>query len=442
MNRRNFLATGMVGAAAMGHTVRASSASADTDGAAPPVKLGTLFNRERATEIMRRAGLNGLVVTSAPNVYYTTNAIPVLSRFSQVNTAVAIVPANASLPIAYITDGFEYYAGVSDSGIADGVVPYLVGGSFTVADPRHSPAFDVAGDYAFDAREQHRRASLDKATPFHQSLQKASGKALADLGLTRGVIGTDCADARELIRQAAPRATVRDASDLMLHVRLVKTDAELQLMRRAAENNVQAALATVQAAREEGSVFRVRQRFFREAALRGNLGVYGSVDLVMSELGDGAFREGQGIMIDFVSHYGFYQGDFGRTVFYGEPDTHVARAAQVGALAWQEIRAQLKPGMKFSDVPGIGKAVVHKLGERFDYAFHPHSVGLQHWDQPRYDLNGAPTDITLQAGMVLSVDCPLLNAGVNGTTHIEDLVVITSQGADLIHRSAPDNFQV
>jgi Xaa-Pro aminopeptidase len=44
--------------------------------------------------------------------------------------------------------------------------------------------------------------------------------------------------------------------------------------------------------------------------------------------------------------------------------------------------------------------------------------------------------------MVLSVDCPLLNAGVNGTTHIEDLVVITSQGAELIHRSAPDTFQV
>lgn len=202
----------MVGAAAMGHAAQAPSASGGSGDAAPPARLGILFNRERATDITRRAGLDGLVVTSSLNVYYTTNAIPVLSRFSQVNTAVAIVPANPSLPIAYITDGFEYYAGVSDSGIADGVVPYLVGGTFTVADPRHSPAFDVAGNYAFDAREQHRRASLDRAAPFHQSLQKASEKALADLGLTGGVIGTDCADARELVRQSAPRATLRDAA--------------------------------------------------------------------------------------------------------------------------------------------------------------------------------------------------------------------------------------
>jgi Xaa-Pro aminopeptidase len=441
MNRRNFLATtGMVGAAAVGHAVPAPTISAVTEDTAPPAKLGTLFNRERATDIMHRADLAGLAVTSALNVYYTTNAIPVLSRFSQINTAVAIIPANPALPIAYITDGFEYYAGVSDSGVAEGVVPYLVGGSFTVADPRHSPAFDVAGNYAFDAREQHRRALLNKAAPFHESLQKACAKALADLGMTRAPVGADCADARELIRQTAPRATVRDASDLMLHIRLVKTEAELQLMRRAADNNVQASLAAIQGAREEGSVFRLRQRFFREAAQRGNLGVYGSIDLVMSELGDGTFRDGQGVMIDFVSHYGFYQGDFGRTVFYGEPDARIARAAQVGAQAWKEIRSRLKPGLKFSDIPGIGNAVVHQLGERFDYAFH--SVGLQHWDHPRFDLNGAATDITLEPGMVLSVDCPLLNAGVNGTTHIEDLVVITTQGADLIHRPAADTYQV
>jgi Xaa-Pro aminopeptidase len=114
----------------------------------------------------------------------------------------------------------------------------------------------------------------------------------------------------------------------------------------------------------------------------------------------------------------------------------------VGAQAWQEIRAQLKPGLRFSDISGIGKATVRKLGERLDYAFHPHSVGLQHWDQPRYDLNRTPIDITLETGMVLSVDCPLLNAGVNGTTHIEDLVLITSQGAELVHRTAPETFRV
>jgi Xaa-Pro aminopeptidase len=410
--------------------------------APPPAVLGALLNRERATALLRRAGLDGLVVSSPLNVYYLTNAVPVLSRFSPVNTALAILPADPGRPIAYISGGFEYYAGVADSGLAGDVIPYLVGGSFDLADPKASPAFQSAGAYAFDAREQRRRTLLEQAAPFHDTLAAAAAKALRDTGLNHGALGVDTADARALLQGAAPRATVRDATDLILHIRLVKTPAELTLMRYASANNVDAALATAGAAREEGSIFRVRQRFFREAALRGNLGVYASVDLVMSELADGSFREGQGVMIDFVSHYAFYQGDYGRTVFFGEPDASIRRAAEVGAAAWHDIRDRLKPGLRFSEIHRMGIDAVKRRGESFAYAFHPHSVGLQHWDHPRTGVAGGPVDLQLEPGMVLSVDCPLLNAGVNGTTHVEDLMLITEQGSETLHRATDEMIQV
>ncbi len=53
-------------------------------------------------------------------------------------------------------------------------------------------------------------------------------------------------------------------------------------------------------------------------------------------------------------------------------------------------------------------------------------------------IEGQPLDLPLEAGMVLSVDCPLLNAGVNGTTHLEDLVLITPSGAETIHRTGDE----
>jgi Xaa-Pro aminopeptidase len=410
--------------------------------AAPPPAIGPLLNRERASRLLRLAGLDGLVVTLPLNVYYVTNAVPVLSRFSAVSTTVAVLPADPSLPIAFLSSGFEYYAGVTDSGLAAGVQPYLVGGGFGNPDPRASAAFAAAGSYAFDAREQRRRDLLAKAAPFYDSQVKAAAKALKDRGLEHGAIGADTADAQALIRQAAPRANVRMADDLVLHIRLVKSETELMLMRRASENNVDAAVAAAKAARDEGSVWHVRQRFFREAAARGNTSVYASVDLVMSELADGAFREGQAFMIDFVSHFAFYQGDYGRTVYYGEPDPKIRRAAEIGAVAWREIRERLRPGIKFSDIHRIGNDTVKKLGESFVYAFNPHSVGLQHWDQPRTALDGTPVDLELEAGMVLSVDCPLLNSGVNGTTHIEDLTLITERGSEPIHRASADAIQV
>jgi Xaa-Pro aminopeptidase len=440
MNRRNFLLT----AGIAGCTVT-PLAAAEIHESAPPMSpghVGPLLNRPRAHEFMKRAGLDALVVSAPLNVYYVTNAVPVLGRFSAVHTTLAILPADPTRPIAYVAGGFEYYAGVADSGVAAGVAPYLVGGGFGSADPLTNPAFPMAGNYSFDAREQRRRALLEKASPFHESVGKATTKALADLGLNRAVIGADTADSNMLLRQAAPRASLRDAADLMLHIRLVKTPAELALMRRASENNVAAAIATAQAAREEQGVWRIRQRFYREASARGNTPVYGSVDLVMSELADGPLREGQAFMIDFVSHYGFYQGDYGRTVYFGEPDPEIKHACEVGAVAWREIRDRLRPGLKFSEIHEIGQATVKKLGARFLYAFNPHSVGLQHWDQPRLSVEGKDLDLRLESGMVLSVDCPLLNAGVDGTTHIEDLTLITDRGAECIHRVSDDTIQV
>ncbi len=96
---------------------------------------------------------------------------------------------------------------------------------------------------------------------FMQAWRVPPKKAFEDHGLTRGRIGVDGADARILVQQSAPAVTIRAADDLMLHIRLVKTPAELLLMRRASAANVQAALATARAARQEGSVWRVRQRF-------------------------------------------------------------------------------------------------------------------------------------------------------------------------------------
>jgi Xaa-Pro aminopeptidase len=445
MSRRSFLvAGGMIGSAALAaqHAADPPPAVAPPPEAAPQFALvGPLIDRERATALMRRAGLDALLVTAPLNVYYATGANPVMSRFTQVNVTAALVPADPKRPIAYVGGGFEFYAGVADGGLNPGVEAYLTGGSLGDPDSRSSPAFQRVGTYAFDAREQHRRLLLERSAPFHETLAAALATALRGRAIHGGVIGFDSNDAKALLEASGVGANLRPADDLILHIRLVKTPAELTLMRQASVNNVEASLAAARAARTEGGLARIRQRFFAEAAARGNVGVYGNVDLVMDERLDGSLREGQAFMIDFVSHHGFYQGDYGRTVFFGEPDAQMQHATEVGIAAWHEIESRLRPGLKFSDIRRIGNETVSKLGANFTYAFNPHTVGLQHWDQPRSSVEGRPHDLALEAGMVLSVDCPLLNAGVNGTTHLEDLVLITETGSVPLHRQG-DNIIV
>jgi Xaa-Pro aminopeptidase len=59
-----------------------------------------------------------------------------------------------------------------------------------------------------------------------------------------------------------------------------------------------------------------------------------------------------------------------------------------------------------------------------------HIVGLSHEDQPLYAIDGGALDLALLPGMVLSVDCPLLDVGVGCSAHLEDLMLITPGGSE------------
>jgi Xaa-Pro aminopeptidase len=366
-------------------------------------------------------------------VYYASRFLSVLSRFRDTAANAAVIPADAALPIALVVGSFEFYAEMATSDLPASVQVYLIGESLPAHTGESGPAFNNVGSYPLDARENGRAARTLKARPFRKDVAAAMADALTERGLQRARIGVDALDAQQWVQAAAPHANLRLAGDLMLHIRLIKTPAEMELMRRASRANVAAGHATARAARSLGSLRAIRQNFFEQAAARDNIGVYVNVDLVVNELENGPIRDGQGFMLDVVSHYGLYQGDFGRTVFMGEPNRTLRRAAEVGAIAWEHIRGRLRPGVRFSSIHQMGQDVVSALGQRFTYAFNPHSVGLQHWDHPQRAIDGTPIDLALEAGMVLSVDCPLLNTGVNGSTHMEDLVLITADGCETIH---------
>jgi hypothetical protein len=116
---------------------------------------------------------------------------------AQVNMTAALVPANPRLPIAYLGGGFEFYAGVADTGLAEGVQPDLTGGSLGDPDSRSNPAFAVVGDYPFDAREHHRRAAQCRGEWNDSS--RGSGDHYRDRR------GDDSSDRRSLRRHLKPR---------------------------------------------------------------------------------------------------------------------------------------------------------------------------------------------------------------------------------------------
>jgi Xaa-Pro aminopeptidase len=144
----------------------------------------------------------------------------------------------------------------------------------------------------------------------------------------------------------------------------------------------------------------------------------------------GEVRRGEPLLIDAVSHYRHYHGDFGRTVVLGEPSAEVRRRVEALRIGWQASFEALRPGRRYSQIRDAGLSAMAAAGYRYLTVANPHSVGLQHTDEPfredaRFELKD---DLVLEAGMTLTVDFPHLDVGF-GACHLEDLVEVRADGA-------------
>ena len=258
---------------------------------------------------------------------------------------------------------------------------------------------------------------------------------MRELGLWAGRIGYDDPVIAAVAEHHGHPGELVRADNSLREIRLIKSPLEVALMARAAEANVGALTAVGQAVRAGARHHELHALFRMEAGRRGNTSVFLNVDRVSSELSRAELADGQVLFLDGVSHYLGYHGDFARTVFIGEPTRSAARAAEAAAFGWSAVREALRPGLRYSEIIALGQRAVKAAGFEAMIGFSPHSVGLAHTDEPG-EIHGGfwrKPDIVIEPGMVISVDCPVLDTGIGGSAHCEDLVLITATGSEQIH---------
>jgi Xaa-Pro aminopeptidase len=414
---------------------------------APPVDL------DRARAIMERDGLDGLLLSNPVNVYHLTGFWPATSRMGfRVGTYV-LLSRDRQQPVGIVAAEFTYYYLLVDHAYEWPMQVFLFtgpadreqlaaakAGRFSTEPPAAgSTIFQDAGREPLVEYERRRTAAVQAAVarqPVSADAEFALVKALRTMGLDRGRVGIDSADLAPLFAAAGLASTAVPAELTLQRIRLVKSARELQLMRLAATANMQAALAAAGAARAGATYRELRATFFAEAARRGNRGVFMVIGGVSAEGVDRTLRDGDAFLFDAVSEGAGYHGDFARTVFVGEPSKTMRAATQAIALGWSTVRDALRPGLRFSDITALGRETLRQAGHDFTVAFGPHSVGLQHTDAAGLG------DVVLEPGMILSVDCPVMQAGIGGSAHLEDLTLITANGSEPIHPGAGSIVQV
>ena len=410
------------------------------------VRAGPLMNLEQAYRVMEEEQLDGLVLAEPINVFHLTGHWGSLAKMGYPAPAYALLSKDQRQAPGLVMAQFIYYYTYADGYFDFPLQTWLFSGwdrrlqdDGRIVEPGEEPPanpayiFEDKGQVDLREIEVHRRGTLNAAL----SGQKLSAdarwalvNAVKGMGLDRGRIGVDHGVVNAIFETAGLDAVPVYADRALRRIRAIKSPREIELMTFSAQANAEAALAAARAARAGATYQELRAAFYSEAAKRGNLGVFMQVDTIGAETGDGEFREGQAFQIDCVSHGFHYHGDYGRTVFLGEPERPMKRVTDAIALGWDAIREALRPGLRYSEIRTVGMEALRKGGYDLDVAFTPHSVGLMHTDDPgRADSPFyIKEDVVLAENMIISVDCPVRNVGLGGSAHLEDLTLITADG--------------
>lgn len=409
------------------------------------LERGGPMNLSRAFQVMERHGLEGLVVGDPINVFHLLGHWPQIARTrpgQPPGTFALLARARPGAP-GLVTSRFLHHYSWADGRDRADVGVWLYNdlgdsGDEAVGPVPDGPVLPTGSSAPLTAAEHHRAQASAALAGAERMARDAGGAivaAMRGLGLWQGRIGFDSPVVAEVAARHQHPGAMVPADNILREIRLIKSPLEQALMARAARANVDALNAVGHAIRAGATHHELQNLYRQECAVRGNTSVFLNVDRVSSDLSRVKVADGQTLMLDGVSSFLGYHGDFARTVFVGEPSRAARRAAEASAFAWSAVREQLRPGLRFSEIVALGSEAVRKAGYEAVIGFGPHSVGLAHTDEPG-EVHGGfwrKPDFVLEPGMIISVDCPTLDTGIGGSAHCEDLVLITETGAEPIH---------
>ncbi len=401
---------------------------------------GTRFNLEEAQRVMQQLKIDALVLGDGRNFQQATGCQPVISKMGWPTLNVAILVAKPEPKVLIVMLGFSHYYMAADLhtfpesdvflygfGIKDDIAQEAALNSFTFADRGEAPLSDI---------EKHRLASSNsilKQESLKGSMGKAVQEALKSVDINAGRVGFDNPDLEQVLTQFMPNSTLTSADDALRRIRTVKSPIEIELMRASSAINVASAQAAVRQIGAGASHKDLRQAFANELAKRGANPVFMVIDHVTDEQYDADLVNGQAFVIDCVCDSLGYLGDYGRTVFIGEPLKSSLNAQVTVGKAWDSLRSKLKPGLTFSEIEAMGQKAMSEQGTTYRVPFKPHSVGVFHSDHYGNGTSAPREDIVLRPGMIISIDCPVMETGIGGSVHLEDLMLITEDGAEPLH---------
>ena len=396
-------------------------------------------NLERLFAAMEARGLDGLLSYYSRNVFYLSGyASGAAGVYGEANGFAAFVISRhePDHPIAIIPDLEMSFFLHQPSWVQD-IRPYRsVVASLDI--PLELSAID-----RFIPQNAHEIPWVQRArAKYAEDLPHACVEAMRDLGLAKARVGFDNLSFAPMVASHLPNVEVVDAYGMMKYVRMIKTDAELSLLREASRLNQTAIERVVKSWAPGMSWHDLNISYYTEAIRLGGFVLdRGSLvlanprgnDVPMHQISTGlednfVLDPGTHIMFDCHGRYNNYNWDGGKTwVIANEPGVFSKGIARACGDAMAEVLASARPGVKISELQARGRRVLerHAIAASDSALIYFHGIGLDNNEQEW----GTPMDWVVESGMVLAVHI-YCHGDDRRRYYIEELGVVGPHGIE------------
>lgn len=445
-NRRNILKGALVAGSAVALSGEFSQVHANwgTNEPASEFDGRPLINKPQAYRVLDEAGLDGLIAFNPVNVFYLGNFLGYNVKIQTREPSFAVFPRDESKPTILVVGFGDLWHIATGPRETPTVIPYSLATNWQefVGEQSVGDGLDAAPSFGsfwpvtesgLSSREsqwlaiEKRYKDQMMPTPQHALVQ-----ALKEAGLAKAKVAVDDLRIQSILDSASHHTTqCIEGDNTFRKIRVAKSDVEVGHMQRIATANQSATMAMLKEIGVGASNADIDHAFGIAASKQGARATWLAAGSI-GGLSHGQIIANQPILVDAVSQINYYHGDFGRTVVFGDPSKKLLDRITLLKAGWQAALEMMKPGVRYSEIEQAARAAMKRTGVTTPMiAVVPHSVGLQHTDEPYRDELAfqVKDDLVLQENMTLTVDLPSLELGW-GNCHLEDLVRITKDGVE------------
>jgi Xaa-Pro dipeptidase len=252
----------------------------------------------------------------------------------------------------------------------------------------------------------------------------------------------------EGIRSALPNAALEDATEILQQIRRVKSDEEIERLRKGAEFT-DATVAALEKEAQEGMTELQLAGIIAKASydLNGDqrLIFVGATSMddpqiifPRQEPSHRKLQKGDVVLTELSSSYGGYAGQIHRPLVVGsKPTPAYQEIFEVAKETYQRVVGALGPGKTDEDVRRAAAPIKEKGFWTFDALVHGWGLSIEppRLDLPEVALIKRPQEpIVFEPGMCMVVQPHVLTADKRRGVQLGSLVVITESGAEALQK--------